>query len=76
MDVATLPGLPPFVKGRAHLAKIVKAGVQQEQRDPAFDRVVALATRVLDAPIAMVTFLDARLVQGQDGRRRHLAAPK
>jgi len=51
-------GLPPFIQRASHLTKIAQAIVQQEERDPAFDRVVALATRLLDAPIAMVTFLD------------------
>ena len=50
---------PPAVIDPARLAALHGSGLLEVRNDPAFDRLTRLASRVLDAPIALVSLVDA-----------------
>ena len=50
---------PARVLDPARLAGVRATGLLDGERDPAFDRLADLAARLLDAPVALVTLVDA-----------------
>ena len=50
--------VPPEVLDEDRLAALERSGMLSVRDDPAFDRLARLASRVLDAPIALVSLVD------------------
>jgi len=56
---ARTPSVSAAVRDPARLAGLRATGLLDAGADPAFDRLAALAARLLDAPVALVTLVDA-----------------
>lgn len=55
----TTPAPPPEVLDPGRLAALERSGMLDVKDDPAFDRLTRMASRVLDAPIALVSLVAA-----------------
>ena len=58
VDAAPAPP-PPAVSDPARLAAVQGSGLLAAKDDPAFDRLTRMAARLLDAPVALVSLVDA-----------------
>jgi GAF domain-containing protein len=56
---ARAAAVPAAVRDPARLRALRATGLLDAPADPAFDRLAALAARLLDAPVALVSFVDA-----------------